>query len=143
MNVKKKICIGFLIIAIPIAVSIYFFNNKTFAKSRLKQQFGIDLAGYKVSVSKELEQWSPNGDGFYYVEITINRDKKIIRTLIFNGFKPLPVKEEFPETVLPFYYEGIQEGYYSYGVTDSDLRNFKIAIYDLRASKIIFYYQIM
>ena len=131
----------FIVVAIAVAIAL-LINRKTSPESRLKQQFNIDISNREYSIGATSEQWLPNGDGHYYVEIILDREENIKNDLIANLFKPLPITDDVPRSEFSMNWEEVDKGYYRFGLLDSDDRNFKIAVYDSNKNKIYFYYQI-
>lgn len=139
----KKTTLISLFIVVALAVAIGFImNRKTSPESRLKQQFNIDISNRTYSIGTTSEQWLPNGDGHYYVEIIFDRKENIKNELIANHFKPLPITDDIPRSEFSMNWEEVNKGYYRFGLLDSDPRNIKIAVYDSNKNKLYFYYEI-
>lgn len=139
---KKILLISGVLTTVIVLLLIYTNENITSPKSRLKQQFSLELKDGQFSTANEREQWYPNGNGFYYVEIRILNDFSIIKE-IQSRFKPLPVKEDFPGNSIIGNIKNFKDGYYNIGTIDSDPTTVKIALYDSKNKKIILYYEIL
>ncbi|MGX5688508.1 hypothetical protein [Arcticibacter tournemirensis] len=139
---KKILLVLGILTTLIVLIMIYINENITSPKSRLKQQFNLELKDGQFSIANEREQWSPNGNGFYYVEINLINDFSIIKE-IQSKFKPLPVKEDFPGNSVIGNVNNFQDGYYSIGTIETDPTTFKIALYDSKKKKIILYYEVL
>ncbi|GAB2987725.1 hypothetical protein GCM10027049_29750 [Mucilaginibacter puniceus] len=139
----KKTLLGILFTVGVISIVIVFIlKQKTSPANRLKQQFNIDISDRDFTIGTTSEQWLANGDGYYYVEIIMARTENVTNDLIANNFKPLPVNDNVPASEFSTNWEEVNKGFYQFGLLDSDLRNFKIAVYDSEHNKIFFYYEI-
>ena len=139
--VMKKILIFLITLVASISVS-YYFLRRTPEKIML-QLFEFDVTNFEHKIIYDKEEWNPNGDGYH--TILIKFDKVTLANLEYlknSNLLQLPNKTVLPPNSIPLKWEKKQRGYYKLIFFDSDIRNFKILLIDLKNKELLMYYQL-
>jgi hypothetical protein len=90
---------------------------------------------------EELEEWCPNGDGFYLARFLIE-DETLVQNLkndiLGNNGQDLPFEGEIIDDLIIEYLDKSDQGYYLLNIDQNDPGDIKLIVLNLTTQELIF-----
>ena len=143
---KIIITVSALILTGVVLYGILSLIPKRTPESILKVTFDISLTNFDYSFESFEEEWFGNGDGHVFIIYKFNTlTQENIEYLKEFDLQLLPmpdsVRLQTSPSSLPSMYKAADVGYYTYKVSPTHHRDFKIFIVDTKKNIAILYYQ--